>query len=207
MYLKNLIVTILLLIAVVHHGQPVPDMPEEIHVFSNDSSLSSDGEWQAKLPQIVSGLKTLHAIAAFHVDGDRVDTKLRLPLTLSPKEVAAHLIRYYSMIGSQQGRQNERVMVYPYFSDIRLTPYVFCRYKEDGMFFVMFRRWETIPVPEEPSLIEKKIYNAVLNSSFASSETFGQIPPLIYERVAKRYELSALQVQEIYRRVFHWHMR
>jgi len=207
MIFRNSIFCFLLLIFCSQIRAQLPvRLPNDIRIISNDSTLIIDKPWIDTLVSHAKKPNFAHSISAYHVDDDtkKVFTKIRLPQTFSRLKIVECIILYYGMLSSEKERENEFLLIYPYFTAITDSPDVTCKYDSGGRFNIHFYNWETIPRPAEPSKEEKEIFNRVLDASFSVTSSMDKIPGEVFEQIADSSKIEMKKVIEIYRRVFLW---
>lgn len=180
-------------------------IPDKIAITVNDSSLMNDRTWLDSLASLIPHHKLLHSIIGFNTDGNRVTTKIRLPQTLSKKQLVENIVVYYCLFDSDKKRVAEHLLVYPYFVPVDNKPFATCRYGGNGSFIIHINQWPVVRIPVEPDFIEKELYNQVLQEAFRESQNMDSIPDEIFSRVAQKNHLNPDSVVQIYQRVYLWH--
>lgn len=180
-------------------------IPENIHFITNDPELQfTQARRDTMFKHVLSG-DIDYRIVGLHFDEDKVFTKIRLPQTLDRYAVIEQILIYYGLLRTEDDRKEETLLIYPFFIPVDKThPAVQCKYNGRGEFVIDFNSWETVPVPDEPAFIEKKIYNDILEQTFTRSQKIDSIKDEVFESVANTYDLDPGQVETIYQKVLLW---
>ncbi len=180
-------------------------IPENIHFITNDPELEfTQARKDSMFKHVLSG-DIKYRIVGLHFDDDKVFTKIRLPQTLDRYAVIEQILIYYGLLKSEDDRKEETLLIYPFFVPVdKAYPAVQCKYNGRGEFIIDFKSWETVPIPDEPSFIEKKIYNDILEKTFTRSQRIDSIKDEVFESVAKTYDLDYEQIEAIYQKVLLW---
>jgi hypothetical protein len=196
----------LLCLVIFAQAQLKIDLPSEITIFINDSLFTPALEWNDKLVHEAALAKLRYRIAASHGDDQDVVTKIKIPQILSFPEVIRQVILYYSLLTTEQDRQNERILIYPYFKSIDRDAALSCKYQTRGKFYISVKHWHTVPVPPKPSPEDKEIFNQIMETSFKDIQKFGDLPDEIFANVALRNKMTANDVRHIYQKVILWQL-
>jgi hypothetical protein len=135
-----------------------------------------------------------------------VITQVQMPQILTLDEVLRQIVLYYTTLPNEDSRENERLNIYPYFEATDADPPLKCQYISEGIYNIDVERWTQIPVPDQPIIEEKDIYNQILQVSFHEVQSFGDISDNVFEKVAIKNKLSVAQVREIYRNTILWQL-
>ena len=113
---------------------------------------------------------------------------------------------YYALLNNEDDRENEKIMVYPYFASIDNKESIICNYQRSGKYYFKVREWQTIPIPAKPSPEEKEIFNQIMETSFQQVNNFGDIDEDIFRQIANRVRLPAEKVKSIYQNIILWQL-
>lgn len=178
-------------------------LPKNIRISTNDSSLSNIFLSDSLIDKVMHR-ELSYSIVGSYFDGNEVFTKIRLPQTYSRFQIIEQIILYYNLFDSEQKRMLEHLLIYPLFVSLSEKPYISCFYKGGGKFDVYFHKWNTVPVPPEPSTIEKEIYNQILDRTFSQPQSMNSIPKEFFREVANKNQINVKMVIEIYQKVLLW---
>lgn len=185
-------------------SQPAWDLPENIQVLVNDSTLQVDAERRQRILEKAAQGKLNYSIAGIHFDGDRIYTKLLIPQTFSKWQVIEQVILYYAFLSNERDRKREQVFVYPLFVDTETQPHMEIRYTGNGKFAVKVKQWQTVVMPERPTIFEAEIYNQILDRAFTREQAMETIPDEIFSTVARNHKTEIEVIRDIYQKVHLW---
>jgi len=179
-------------------------MPPVLQIVTNDSTLSFSPEWITGVLSNLPHRKPDYAIVAFYTSENICYTKLRMPQTATRTRVIENILLYYLMMDNEEDRCSEILLIYPYFVPVTQPPFISVSYQTGGQIIVKFNRWQTVPVPAEPSRLEMEIYNFILQKYFEKFSTMDTIPEEIFKAAGIKFSLPVTKIKAIYQKVFLW---
>ena len=182
------------------------NLPPNVTIFINDTLFTPPLEWNENLIRIARSSKIQYKIVAFRRDNKNIFTKLKVPQILNLHAVIQQVIIYYSLLNNEEDRENEEIMIYPYFSSVDTLASIRCSYQQNGNFYFEVSSWITIPIPSRPKPEEKEIFNQILDSSFQHVHRFGDISKEIFDKVAQKNKMSSEDVKKIYQNIILWQL-
>ena len=185
-------------------SQPAYDLPENIQVQVNDSTLQVDATLRQQIKDKAAQGKLNYSIAGVHFDGDRISTRLLIPQTFSMMQVIEQVLLYYSFLTDERNRKREQVLIYPLFVDMEARPDIETQYKGGGKFTFKIKQWHTVAMPARPTIFEAEIYNQILDRSFNTEQAIETIPDEIFAAVARNHKTEIEVIRDIYQKVHLW---
>jgi hypothetical protein len=182
------------------------NLPSHITIFINDTLFTPSLEWNDNLIDAARSSKIKYKIVAFRRDNQNVFTKLNIPQILNLDAVIQQVIIYYSLLNNEEDRENEEIMIYPYFSSLNTLAPIRCSYQRNGNFYFEVDSWTTIPIPSQPKPEEKELFNQIIELSFQQVHKFGDISQETFDNVAKKNKLSSEVVKNIYQNIILWQL-
>jgi len=143
-------------------------------------------------------------IAGAHRNENRVYTILRIPQTLTFKEVLIQVLLYYNFLPDDESRRNEQLNIYPLFDEIEDPAPVICRYSHKSVFKISAFYWFVTPVPLAPSPEDKALYNKLISHVSKNSYSMDEIDKSVFVEVSSKNRVSLEELQGIYERVLLW---
>ena len=185
-------------------SQSIAELPTTIKLIINDQNYEYNHMWLDSLKD-----EAIHARYCFRIAGvsssrRQVISHIQLPQTLSTAELYRQIILYYSLIREEELREKEKVLIFPYFQEVKDSPSITVRYSEPGIFEIEMDRWERIPFPPQPGHRDMRIFNEVLQNAFDDVQSFGSLSEEVFEEVAEQNHLTNLQVMNIYKNTILW---
>jgi hypothetical protein len=182
------------------------NLPKDLNIIVDESDLPLSAGWLDSLSdEALSGKIRYKIVGASSIEG-KVTTKIHIPQILSLGEVFRQVVLYYSMINNEHERENETLYVYPYFIFIENTPSLMCRYESEANFYFEINNWDRVPIPPQPTLEEKDVFNQVLQASFNNIQKFSSIDEKIFRKIALQNDLSVARVRQIYQNTILWQL-
>lgn len=178
-------------------------LPDTFQVSVNDSQIQLEQSWYDSLQSEAKYAKIYYQLAGHHSFNRSAVAKLRIPQTLTFKQVIRQVLFYYSLLNSEKDRKNEKVLVYPFFIDVDKPEFIRCKYS-DGFYNFHIKKWETIAVPSAPTPEEKFIYNQTLKYAMQNTLMFEEIPEKALKEVSVHHNKSYNEVLHIYKKVALW---
>lgn len=181
-------------------------LPPAVTIFINDTLFTPSLEWNDNLISAARSSKIQYKIVAFRRDNKNIFTKLKVPQILNLHAVIQQVIIYYSLLTNEEDRENEEIMIYPYFSSVDRPASIRCSYQKEGNFYFEVDSWITIPIPSRPKPEEKEIFNQIIDSSFQQVHRFGDISKEIFDKVAQKNKMTSEDVKNIYQKIILWQL-
>ena len=142
------------------YAQTILNFNHPIEISVNDSSYTLDFGFLDSLTMLHNQNSFYYHIAGAHRDENRIYTILRIPQTLTFKEVLIQILLYYNFLPDDLSRRSEQVNIYPFFDEIEDPAPVICQYKDKGLFKISVSHWFVSPIPPTPSPEELRIRGA-----------------------------------------------
>ncbi|NOX88424.1 MAG: hypothetical protein GXO77_05305 [Calditrichaeota bacterium] len=178
--------------------------PQSIQIITNDTTLTLSREWIAGVLSNLPRLEPDYAIVAYHASETEVFTKIRIPQTLTRTRVIENILYYFLSIEKNEDRCTETLLIYPLFVSVLQQPFIIAKYENGGRFLIQFKKWKSVPVPEEPTLFEKKVYNYILQQTFKECLSLDSIPDAVFLNTAQNFDVDIGSVRQIFRKVYLW---
>ena len=178
----------------------------EIQITVNESELPLTPGWIDTMVNDAAGMKIYYKIVGVSRKNYTVTTLLQIPQILSLKEVYEQIVLYYKLLPDEESRVEENLIILPYFESTDRDPALKCQYLSGGKFIIGFKHWNQVPVPEQPIVEHRDIFNQLLQISFNEVHSFGDISEDVFEKVAKKNNLPVEQVKEIYQKTILWQL-
>jgi hypothetical protein len=185
-------------------AQTILNFEHPIKISINDSTFNPKTGFIDSLKMYYSQNSFYYHIAGAHRDENNVYTILRIPQTLTFRELLIQIILYYNFLPDNQSRKSERVNIYPFFSEIENPAPIRCRYTENGVFIIKVLYWHVLPIPLPPSPEEKDLYNKLINHANKKSYSMDEIDKSIFVEVSSKNQVSLEKLRSIYERVLLW---
>lgn len=179
-------------------------LPYPLRITVNDTVFTADSAFYETLLSLQMNNRYLYHIAGVHTDDAITFTTLRLPQTLTKKDIIKQIILYYNFISDDKMRAREYLRIFPFFESLGKQSPVRCRYKTGGQFIIDMDQWATIPLPPAPSPEDKDIYNQITNRALRQNNTLDEVDPAILQAVAAQNNLSFEEAEHIYHHVLLW---
>ncbi len=187
-------------------AQPDIDLPGEVQFIVNGSDRLLTSGWINSLVDDAFAGKICYKIVGASRVGSSVTTQVQLPQILTLNEVYRQIVLYYAMLPDEDIREREFLNIYPYFDSTEGDPALRCHYISKGKYYVEVQRWNQIPVPAQPVIEDREIFNQILQNSFHEVLSFGHISDNIFEKVAIKNKLSIERIREIYQNTILWQL-
>ncbi len=132
--------------------------------------------------------------------------KIKLPPFLSTAEVMAQIRLLLFWPGSEPPDKETRVYVFRDLDPIGTVSRTGCVYVPGQGIFWDLREWHPdSSLLQEPTEWEKQVYNAYLDSLFASGFYLNESQETaVKERICQQYQLTPAQLDTLYYRVKYW---
>jgi hypothetical protein len=187
-------------------AQPKIDLPKEIHLEINESDLPLTSDWIDSLIDEAFEGKIYYKIIAVKKAEYWVTTHIQLPQILSLNEVLRQIVLYYTLLPTEEIRERELLNIFPYFESVEGDPSLKCQYSSEGKFYIELDRWNRVPVPTQPIIEDREIFNQIIQASFFEVQSFGDVPEKIFEKVAVQNNLSMERIRIIYQNTILWQL-
>jgi hypothetical protein len=187
-------------------AQPEIKLTSEIQLTVNDSDLPLTHGWNDSMVDVISKVKIYYKIVGVSRIKSTVTTILQIPQILSLNDVYKQIVLYYKLLPDEDSREIEILLIHPYFESTDTEPALKCHYISEGQFIIEFEHWNRVPIPEQPNVEDKDIYNQILQISFNNVQSFGDISDDVFEKVADKNKRSVEQVKEIYQKTILWQL-
>jgi len=178
-------------------------LPDSFQVIVNDEVAQLSQTWYDSLKSEVSQNKIHYQIGGYHSKNRTAVAKLRIPQTLSFKQVIRQVIYYYSMLDDDIDREKEKVLIYPFFTDIDEPEFANCIFS-DNIYYFYINKWKTESLPSNPTPEEKYIYNLILKYAFQNTLIFEEVPENALKEVSLHQNKSTDEIYHIYKKVALW---
>ena len=188
------------------NSQPDIRLPVEIKLIVNGVPFSQTSAWKDTLNQEAQEGKIYYKIIGADGKMSSVITQVQLPQILSLNEVFRQVILYYSILPDEISRRKEKLHIYPFFVTVGGEPALQCHYTPEGIYEIEVDNWERIPVPPQPIVEDRDIYNQIIQISFQEIQSIGDVSDSVFERVASKYNLSVERIREIYQNTILWQL-
>jgi len=187
-------------------SQPNIHLPDEINLIVNGSILPQTPVWIDSLVDDALAGKIYYKIIGASGKGSTVITQVQLPQILSLDKVFRQIILYYGILPDEESREKERLHIFPYFEAITGEPALKCQYTSKGIYHIDVENWDQVPVPPQPIVEYRDIYNQILQISFQEIQSIGDVSEHVFEKVAIKNKLSVKQIKEIYQNTILWQL-
>jgi hypothetical protein len=175
----------------------------EIKVVVNDSILEFSQAWYDSLIIESSQNNLCYQISGYQTSKVSTTAKLKVPQTLKLSQIIRQVIIYYNMLQNENERRKEKLLLYPFFSDLSKPEFIKCYYSDNTYYFVV-QKWEKIPSPSQPTPEERYIYNEILKNALQNTLEFGELSEDVFEEVSINQEKSIDEIHKIYEKVVLW---
>jgi len=187
-------------------AQPDIDLPGEIQFYINGSEMLLTQGWIDSLVDDATSGKICYKIVGAARAESSVTTQIQLPQILSLNDVYKQIVLYYTTLPDEDIREREFLKIFPYFESTKGDPALRCQYKSEGKYYVEFDHWIQIPIPSQPKIEDRDIYNQILQTSFHEVQSFGDVSDQVFEKVAIKNEISVDRIKEIYQNTILWQL-
>ncbi len=187
-------------------AQPDIDLPSETQLIVNGSDIPLTSGWIDSLVDDAFAGKICYKIVGASRAEFSVTTQVQLPQILTLNEVYRQIVLYYIMLPDEDIREREFLNIYPYFESTEGEPALRCQYIPEGKYHIEVQRWNQIPVPAQPIIEDREIYNQILQISFHELQSFGDISDNVFEKVAIKNKLPIERIREIYQNTILWQL-
>jgi len=178
-------------------------LPDTFKVLINEKQIQLEQDWYDSLQYEAEHAKIYYQLAGHHSFNRSAVAKLKIPQTLTVRQVVRQVLFYYSLLNSEKKRKNEKVLIYPLFIDVDGHEYISCNYS-DNIYYFYIKKWETIAIPSTPTLEEKFIYNQTIKYAMQNTLLFAEIPEKALKEVSMIQNKSFDEVFQIYKKVVLW---
>ena len=183
-----------------------PDNIPQFSIYINDKPFTAAKSWIDSVTNDPESAVIRYKITGAHSDGLSVTTRIRLPQVLSINEVVKQIILYYLMLDDNEARQNEVILIFPYFTEAKDPPSMHVNYQNSNIIHINVREWQTIERPATPSPEERDIYNQIIEDSFNKVQEYEKISDEVFIKIARANNLPPDRVIQIYKNVFLWQL-
>jgi len=180
------------------------DLHPSVIVQLNSRIINITNTEREKLLNKVEKADINYTIVGMEFETTHSMAKILVPQTFDTTALMEQCLLYFIFLGSEESREKETLMVYPYFEPVESQASVIVTYSGGGRYKIMIKKWETIPMPKSPSSLEAELFNMVLDQSFSSSQNIESIPDEVFDKVARINNIETSVVKEIYQRVLLW---
>ena len=181
-------------------------LPSRINVTINNSEFEPSETWNDSLIEEAARGHIRYEIVSTYRNLSNVTTRIRIPQFYTLPEVMRQIIIYYCLLNDESDRQNEILLIYPFFMDIHQRPLIICTYEKENQFNLTISEWQTVPIPQPPIPEHKFLYNQLIEADLTELTSRDTIPDEIYEQVADKNNVSVDQLQRIYQSVKLWQL-
>jgi len=182
------------------------DLPGEVQFIVNGSDMLLTSGWIDSLVDDAFAGKICYKIVGASRAESSVTTQVQLPQILTLNEVYRQIVLYYTMLPDEDIREREFLNIFPYFESTEGNPALSCQYISEGKYYVEVQRWNQIPVPAQPVIEDREIFNQILQISFHEVQSFGDVSDNVFERVAIKNKLPIERIREIYQNTILWQL-
>ncbi len=181
-------------------------LPVELHILVNDTVFEPPESWtDSLLSEAQNGYIKYEIVSSWRTFNE-IQTKIRVPQFFDFRQVIRQIILYYGLLNDEGARRRERLLIYPFFSELSKDPAAKCRYIKDGWYQITFNSWERIDVPHAPGPEAIYLYNQLLESSKQEFADRDGISEEVLGKVAAEHNMSANQLLQIYEAVKLWRL-
>lgn len=199
----KLIITLLFSISFSLCAQINIKLQSHFEVNVNDSIIEFSNLWFDSLITEANNSKIYYQISGYE-SSNRISTaKLKIPQTLKLNEIIRQVIFYYSLLESEQEKEKEQVLLFPFFVDITKPEYIKCNYANKTFYFKL-REWITQPKPLQPTPEEKYIYNQIMKNAIEKTMVFGEVPENSIKEISLLRKKPFNEINEVYKKVTLW---
>ena len=179
-------------------------LPTEIKIEVNDSEFPLTSGWIDSLADdAIAGMIHYKIISAKSAEY-YVNTQLQLPQILSLHVVLRQIVIYYALLPDEEMREKEILNIYPFFDSTEGDPALRCLYLGDGDYEIELERWNQVPIPSQPIIEDRDIFNQILQAAFKGVQSLGDVPDKVFEEVATKNNLSVERTKIIYQNTILW---
>ncbi len=176
---------------------------DSFEVVVNDSSADLNQLWYDSLKSEANQSKIYYQISGYETSKHASTAKIKIPQTLTLKQIMRQVIFYYSMLSDEKEREKEKLLLYPFFTDISEPEYLNCSYSKNTYYFQL-KKWKTIPTPSQPTPEEKFIYNQIMKSAMQNTLDFEELPEGAIKEASLFHNKPINEIYEIYKKVALW---
>jgi len=195
-----------IIVNTVSTSQPSIHIPEEITLVVNGSILPQPSVWTDSLLDNALAGKIYYKIIGANSKGTTVITQVQIPQILSLNDVFRQIIFYYGVLPDEHSREKERLHIFPYFENTGEEPALKCHYTAGGSYHIDVEKWDQVPVPPQPIVEDRDIFNQILQISFQEVQSIGDVSESVFEKVAKQNKLSVERIRDIYQTTILWQL-
>ena len=178
-------------------------LKNEIKVVVNDSIMEFSRSWYDSLVIESNQNNLCYQISGYQTSNVSTTAKLKIPQTLKLSQIIRQVIIYYDMLQNENERRKEKLLLYPFFSDISKPEFIKCYYS-DNTYYIVVKKWKTIPIPAQLTPEERFIYNEVLQSALQNTLEFGELSEAVFEEVSLNQKKPKDEIHKIYEKVVLW---
>ena len=178
-------------------------IPDSFGIIINDKKIEFSKPWYDSLKFEAKHNKMHYQLASYHSFKYTALAKLRIPQTLSFKQVLRQVIFYYGLLDNERQREKEKVLIYPFFSDTDDHESIRCKFLDNNFYFHL-NNWRTVSFPLEPTLEEKFIYNQILENAMQNTLLFAELPKDAIKKVSNDQNMTIEEVHKIYKKIVLW---
>jgi hypothetical protein len=179
-------------------------LPKEIKIELNDSAYPLTSGWiDSLVNDAFTGMIHYKIVGAKRAQY-YIYTQIQLPQILSLHEVLRQIILYYALLPNNQVREKEILNIFPFFESTEGDPAVRCIYIDEGEYDIDVRRWNKIPIPSQPIIEDRDIFNQILQAAFNDVQSLGDVTDKVFEKVALDNNLPVERTKIIYQNTILW---
>jgi len=179
-------------------------LPTEIKIKANDSDFQLTSGWiDSLVDDAFSGTIHYKIISAKSAD-NYINTQIQLPQILSVHDILRQIVIYYALLPNNEMREKEILNIYPFFESTEGDPALRCLYMDEGEYDVEIERWIQVPVPSQPIIEDRDIFNQILQTAFKGVQSLGDVPDKVFEQVAIKNNISVERTKIIYQNTILW---
>ena len=182
------------------------DLPNKIQIFVNGSEISLTESWIDSLVNDAIERTIFYKIVGAARANSLVTTQVQIPQFFSLKEVYRQVVLYYTFLQDEDTRESEILNIYPYFESTNTKPAIRCRYVSKRKYDIEIEYWHQIPIPDQPRVEDRDIFNQILQISFHEVESIGDVSNDVFEKVAEKNKLPVERVKTIYQNTILWQL-
>jgi len=203
MHFLSLLIPAVLFIAA-GRAQITVHLPDSVSLTVNERPFPVSENWTDSLMTEAALGKFCFVIVGARSSPDEVKTNIQIPQVFPLSAVYRQIILYYAMLEEEDSRKKERLNIYPYFSKLNQAPFLTAGYNTPGRYTVVLKKWPQEAVPRPPNLIEREIFNQILQTSFSGVEIFSSLSDEIFDKIAGHYNVTAEEIRSLYRNTLLW---
>ena len=194
----------LFFIPVCLNSQLVINLPSTIEIYIAKNRLPLSTGWFDSLRKESTAGKIHYKITSIEATEHQARVRLSIPQVFSLPRVIYQVIFYYSLLSTENDRIRDKLLIYPYFSDIAGQPHITCTYQPGGKFYFTLSQWTVVPVPPAPDLQQRNIFNQILADLLENYQIMEGENQEVLQNIAEINKMPVDEVKKIYENTILW---